>query len=110
MEAMRTTYAVSWREPDSSTKSGRLEFGPSGLVLDGANGHGPVRLDVSYDKIIGVRLARTAGERLNGRPTLVVDRGERGELQIAGVLILSGVATELAERLASRAPAAPRVR
>ena len=107
---MRTTYAVTWQETDSPTKSGRLEFGPSGLVLDGANGCGPVQLDVSYDEIRDVRLARTGSDRLNDRPTLVVDRGGHGELRIAGVVILSGVAAELAERLASRAPAPSRAR
>ena len=107
---MGTSYAVTWQEADSSTRSGRLDFGPSGFVLDGANGCGPVRLHVPYDEIGNVRLVRTASERLNGRPTLVVDRRGDGELRIAGAVILGGIAAELAERLASGAPVASRAR
>lgn len=97
---MRVTYAVSWEEPDGSPGSGRLELGANALLLEGRNGHSPMRRTFRYSDISGFRVARAAGERLQGRPTLIVDLAAGGSLRIAGVA-QPGIVLELASRLSA---------
>lgn len=97
---MRTTYAVTWREGDGHSASGKLELAESGLRLEGMNADGPVVRDVDYGDIAFVRIARTPAERLEGRPTLVVALRSGDALRICSVA-QAGIVAELAERLAA---------
>jgi hypothetical protein len=109
---MRRTYAVTWEEPGLSRHAGKLELREHDLALEGSNGCGPVTLLVRYDELVGLRLARS-GQRLDGRPTLVLDRGEGGALRLASIAapgILSEIADELTELRGPRLSAARRSR
>ena len=101
---MQISYAVTWQEPDGSLGTGRLEVGAEALLLDGRNG-APVTRAISYDDISGLRAARS-NERLQGRPTLIVDLDGEGLLRIASVTG-PGIVSELAARLASLHPFRP---
>jgi len=94
------TYAVAWQEPDGSVSSGRLELGTDALVLEGRRGGSGVRRTFPYREMTALRIARGSADRLQGRPTLVVDLAEGGELRLAGVA-QPGIVPELAGRLAS---------
>jgi hypothetical protein len=98
---MGIDYAVSWKEPDGSLGSGRLEVGAQALLLDGRNG-APVKRAIPYEEISGFRVARSS-ERLKGRPTLLVDLLSEGSLRIAGVA-QPGIVSELAARLSALHP------
>jgi hypothetical protein len=95
---MQTTYAVSWEEPDGSPGSGRLELGTDALLLEGGNGGSAVRRAFPYRNMSGLRVARAADERLQDRPTLIVDLDGGRTLRIAGVA-QPGIVSELASRL-----------
>jgi hypothetical protein len=97
---MQMTYAVSWEEPDGSPGSGRLELGRDALLLQGGNGGAPVTRAFPYRNMAGLRVARAAHERLQGRPTLVVDLVGGRSLRIAGVA-QPGIVSELAVRLSA---------
>jgi hypothetical protein len=94
------TYAVSWQEPDGSLGSGRLELGADALLLEGRNGGSAMSHAFPYGDISGFRVARVSHERLQDRPTLIVDLGAEGPLRIAGVA-QPGIVSELASRLAA---------
>jgi hypothetical protein len=97
---MQLTYAVSWQQPDRSPGSGRLELGADALLLEGRNGGSAVSHAFPYAEISGFRVARSSRERLQDRPTLIVDLGGEGPLRIAGVA-QPGIVSELASRLAT---------
>ncbi len=100
MRRMGSTYAVTWRETDGSQRSGRLELGEHEVVLDGRNGELRGKRSVPYGDVRSFRLARGTGERLSGRPTLILELAGGEALSIASVA-QPGVVTELAERLAT---------
>jgi hypothetical protein len=97
---MRRTYAVTWKEPGLPRHAGKLELRDHELSLEGRNnGSGPITILVAYDELMGLRLA-PSGQRLDGRPTLVLDRLARGALRVASIAApgsLSEIADELAE-------------
>ena len=94
---MYETYAVTWRPGAGDVHSGRLELAPDGLVL----ANGSALEIVEYRELRGVRVGRTAGDRLAGRPTLVLERRTGEPLRIAGVG-QTGIISELAEHLSSQ--------
>jgi hypothetical protein len=100
---MGATYAVSWQEPSGFFGSGRLELGTDALILEGRNGSSAVRRAFPYRNMSGLRVARGSGERLQGRPTLIVELAVGGSLRIAGAGQL-GLVSELAARLAPLHP------
>jgi hypothetical protein len=97
---MPLTYAVSWEEPSGAAASGRLELGADALLLDGRNGNSARSRVFPYRDISGFRVARAVHERLQGRPTLIVDLAGEGSLRIAGVA-QPGIVSELASRLSA---------
>lgn len=105
---MKTTYAVKWREPDGQTYLGRLALGPRTLDLEGRNPAGPVvGRQISYEDVQGLRLGSHGQDRLDGRPTLVVERAD-GTYLVTGAGQSAGIVQELVERLADLRAAAPR--
>lgn len=97
---MQRSYAVTWQEPEAERYSGKLELRATGLSLEGSHtGAGAVAVVVPYEELTALRLA-TNGERLDRRPTLVLDRRGKAPLRLASVAapgIISEVAEELAE-------------
>jgi hypothetical protein len=94
------SYAVLWSEPRQPVRAGKLEFEPTGLRLEGSLGRrGARRIHrVFYEDIESVHVGRERGERLAGRPALVLELAVGGPLRIGSVQGL-GVLSELAERL-----------
>jgi hypothetical protein len=97
---MRTTYGVVWREEDERIARGRLELLPRSLRLDGTSGSKPTTREISYDQLAEIRIGRTTGDRLNGRPSLVLERLGAKPVAIATVAEVGGLA-EIVERLAA---------
>jgi hypothetical protein len=96
-----TTYAVKWREPDGQTFVGRLALGRRALLLDGrrrgATGP-PVERRFGYDDLRGLRIGSSGADRLDGRPSLVVERSD-GRYLVADAGLGAPIVQELVERL-----------
>ena len=93
---MQTSYGVVWREGDSGLAAGKLELLPLGVRLDGLEG----AQEIPYEGLAGVRIGRLAGERIDGRPTVVLERRTGEPVTIATVATQSLVG-EIVERLAA---------
>jgi hypothetical protein len=90
-----TTYAVTWQNGEG-LHSGKAELRAKALHLDATDDH----LEVRYEDLSGVSIARAARERIAGRPTLVLERRDGGSVRLASIAQL-GIVSELAERLAA---------
>lgn len=93
---MRHTYGVVWRDGVAPLATGKLELLSGGLRLDGVEG----AMDISYEDLAGVHVGRTAAERINGRPSVVVERIGHVPVTI-GTVAQSSLVGEIAERLAA---------
>jgi hypothetical protein len=94
---MRKSYGVVWQEDMLPLATGKLELLPRALRLEGhASSHPTVR-EIAYEGLVGVRVGRDA-ERIDGRPTIVVERRTGLPIMIATVPQTS-VVGEIAERL-----------
>jgi hypothetical protein len=91
------TYAVSWKDAEGSTDSGRLELGARALSL-----HGAATVEVFYGDVTGVSIGRRTGDRLRGRTTVVLSRRNGLPLWIAPVA-QSTALLELHDRLSALA-------
>jgi hypothetical protein len=97
---MHRTYAVTWREGQAPPHSGKLELRVEALSLEGTtNGSGTQALLVAYADMVGLRMA-AAPERLDGRPTLVLELKDAESLRVASVAA-PGIVSEVAEELAA---------
>jgi hypothetical protein len=81
IESMGATYAVTWRDSEGATDSGRLEFGPHALRLEGSR-----ILEIAYEDVADVSIGRGTGDRLGGRTTVLVARRSGRPLWIAPVI------------------------
>jgi hypothetical protein len=99
-QLMRTSYAVTWQTDGEAGHSGRLELQSRALAFEGSNGGAAAAETIPYEDVTGVRIARTPGDRLSGRQTLVLERRSGDPIRIASI-VHPGIISELAERLAS---------
>lgn len=95
-ECMRTSYGVVWRDGASPLATGKLELLPRGIRLDGLEG----AQEIPYELLAGVRVGRSAGERIDGRPSVVLERRTGAPVTISTVAKPSLVG-EIVERLAA---------
>ena len=96
-----TTYAVTWREPDGQMFIGRLVLGPRALRLDGRRrgADGPsVERRFGYEELRSLRIGNRGADRLEGRPSLVVERAD-GSYLVANAGTGAPIVQELVERL-----------
>jgi superfamily II helicase len=93
------TYAVLWSEAAGPVRAGKLELGEDAIRLEGAAAR-----TIPYNEIAGLRVARGLAERIQGRPSLVIDLAGGGKLRI-GSLAGPGTLHELAEKLLALVPA-----
>jgi hypothetical protein len=97
---MRTSYGVVWREGSHPLASGKLELLPLAVRLDGMVGSVPTTREIAYDRLVEIRIGRSAEDRIDGRPTLVLASRTGNHYAIASVA-QAGVIAEIAERLAA---------
>jgi hypothetical protein len=97
---MRTSYGVVWREGALPLASGKLELLPRAVRLDGMVGSVPTTRQIPYDLLSEIRIGRSPGDRIDGRPTLVLAPRTGDPYAIASVA-QAGVIAEIAERLAA---------
>jgi hypothetical protein len=96
---MGATYAVKWREPDGISYVGRLALDVGTLHLEGRGSDGtPVDRRIAYGEVseLGVGAGQ---DRLDGRPALVVARGDDRYL-VASAGWGAGIVQEVVERIA----------
>ena len=93
---MKKSYGVVWRDSASPLAAGKLELLPRGLRLEGRER----REEIPYAGLSGVHVGRTAAERINGRPSVVLERIGHIPLTISTVA-QSSLVGEIAERLAA---------
>jgi hypothetical protein len=100
------SYPVLWSEPDGLLVAGSLTPALDALRFEGARDGRLVERTVSYRDLDGVRIGRTAADRLHGRPTLVVERRDGPELLV--LPLGAGLLLELAELVAELCAASTR--
>jgi len=93
---MQRSYGVVWRKGSEPLTAGKLELLPQSLRLDGLERS----CEVTYESLSSVRVGRTADERIDGRPSVVLERLHGDPVTIATVAQPSLVG-EIAERLAA---------
>ena len=97
---MHITYGVVWREGEASLSRGKLELLPLVVRLDGVTGSAHTAREIPYEELAAVRIGRSETERLDGRPTVVLELVSGARVVVASVA-QSGIAAELVERLTS---------
>jgi hypothetical protein len=101
---MQSSYGVVWRDGDRPVVAGKLEFLPRGVRLDGREGSHKI----PYENVVSVHVGRSAAERLDGRPSVVLERRGSRPLTISTVSqanLVGEIASRLAElQLGARAP------
>ena len=97
--AARRTYGVVWRVGNRPLARGKLELLPHSLQLEGMAGSQPASREIVYDHLSEIRIGRSASERIDGRPSLVLAPHSGDTVSIASVA-QPGIVAEIAERLA----------
>ena len=97
---MEKRYGVVWREGSYPLATGMLELGPRGLRFEGLVDSEPATQTIPYEDLAGVRVGRSQSERIDGRPTVIVER--RGGLPVTLTTVAQpSLVGEIVERLAS---------
>jgi hypothetical protein len=102
---MERSYGVVWREGERSPITGKLELRPRAMRLEGRDGAS----DIPYEAVSAIRVGRVARDRVNGQPSIIVERRIGAPIKIATVAKPS-VFSEIAERLAALQLSAQRAR
>jgi hypothetical protein len=97
---MRTSYGVVWREGEQPLARGKLELLPRAVRLEGISGDEQTTREIAYDSLSEIRVGRSSKERIDGRPSLLLEPRTGETVAIASVA-QAGVVAELAERLAA---------
>ena len=95
------SYAVVWSENDGPVYAGHLELADRFVLLSGTAPQAlESRRKLLCEELADVSFERRPGDRLGGRPTLVVARPSGPTLRLASIQG-GGALHELAERLAA---------
>ena len=107
------SYAVIWRNGSGPTYAGKLELGSTALHLRGSSSTGTLdRRSIPYSDIAAVRIVRSPSDRLNGSPTVTLDRRAAASISIGavnGIGIVFELADVLVELATKEAAASSRV-
>jgi len=92
-EQMPERFAVVFRV-ESSQAAGALEVEDDRLSLRGSGNGGGLELEIPISALTEVRVGRRASERLNGYPTLILERTPGPSVQVApfGMTLLPEIA------------------
>jgi hypothetical protein len=100
------SHAVTWYEDGLPNYTGKLEVTPAELRFEGASARGRTSVQtLRYDDIASVRVGRGSEERLQGRPTLLLERRSGGLIRISSLTGL-GAIRELADNVEAAVSAA----
>jgi hypothetical protein len=100
------SYAVRWRGESAETRAGKLELRVASFRLEGGSPNSRRSVEsVRYADLDRVRMAARAEDRIDGRPTILLER-RWSSLPLA-IASLDGLGTvwELFERLSAEAAA-----
>jgi hypothetical protein len=100
VNTLQSSYGVVWREGTHALARGKLELLPRALRLDGMSGNDPATREIAYESLSDIRIGRNGHDRLDGRPSLVLESRSGEPVTIASVA-QAGVISEIAERLAA---------
>jgi hypothetical protein len=78
---MQTSYGVVWREGSAPLSSGKLELRPRAIRLEGLDR----AAEIPYEALANVRVGRSPGDRIDGRPSVVLERRTGEPISIATV-------------------------
>jgi len=93
---MKRSYGVVWREGSRVPVTGKLELLPRAMHLEGLN----AEQEIPYERVATIRVGRSVSDRINGGPSVIVERRTGDPITIATVAQPS-VVGEIAERLAA---------
>lgn len=71
---MQKSYGVVWREGSLPLATGMLELRPRDLRFEGLADSQPAAQTIPYEDLAGVRVGRSSAERIDGRPTVIIER------------------------------------
>ena len=94
------SYGVVWQETGSELVAGKLELDYDRLRLEGSDCDHLTVCVLAYRDLATVRINRDLADRLDGRPTLLLERSNGDTIRIAS-LTQAGIVSEIAERLAA---------
>jgi len=75
---------VIWVENGGPPVAGRLDVRADGLHLDGGSRAARATCDVAFADIVSAHIGRADGERINGRPAVVIDLMAGGSISLVG--------------------------
>ena len=73
---------VIWAEDGGSPLAGRLDVDADGLHLDGGSRSARSIRDLAYADIASARIGRNDGDRMNGRPAMLLQLIAGGTLSV----------------------------
>lgn len=94
---MHKSYAVVFCERGGAPAAGALELHRGRLLLTGRAGQKRCALSLPLADVTAIRIGRVRVDRLNGYPTLVLERGPRPAVQVAP--LGAGLLHEIADLL-----------
>ena len=94
------SYGVVWKKDGREPVAGKLELDADRLRLDGNDRDHLTVYVLAYRDLTTVRINRDLADRLDGQPTLLLERSNGDKLRIAS-LAQAGIVSEIAERLAT---------
>ncbi|MGZ4417758.1 MAG: hypothetical protein ACXVRV_06245 [Gaiellaceae bacterium] len=106
-----TSYAAIWAQAEEPPRSGSVTLGDEGLELTGGQAPpmGAAHV-VLYADVIGVEVVRDPVQRLNGHPTLRIERRRAPALRISTIgLGVLGELNELLGRAIAKKQSQPQV-
>jgi hypothetical protein len=97
----RRTYGVVWRVGNRPLARGKLELLARCVRLEGMTGSLPAIREIAYDHLSEIRIGRSALERIDGRPSLVLTPLAGDDVVSIASVAQPGIVAEIAERLSS---------
>lgn len=95
---MQKSYGVVWREGSLPLATGMLEIRPRDLRFEGLADSLPAAETIPYEDLMGVRVGRSSTERIDGRPTVIIERRTGSPVTLTTVA-QSTLIGEIVERL-----------
>ena len=71
---MQKSYGIVWREGSLPLATGMLELRARDLRFEGLADSQPAAQTIPYEDVAGVRVGRSSAERIDGHPTVILER------------------------------------